>query len=114
MIAVIFEAEAHEGREGDYFNLAASLGPKLHEIDGFISVERFRSTGMPGKILSLSFWRDEAALKAWRTRADHRGAQTRGRTDIFRGYRLRVATVLRDYDKDRREDAPVDSRDYHQ
>ncbi|QFU14722.1 antibiotic biosynthesis monooxygenase family protein [Microvirga thermotolerans] len=111
MIAVIFEVEPREGCREAYLALAASLRPLLDGIDGFISVERFESLTQPGKILSLSFWRDEDAVKAWRLQAEHRLAQTRGRGAIFRGYRLRVAAVLRDYGLTEREQAPADLLD---
>jgi heme-degrading monooxygenase HmoA len=111
MIAVIFEVEPAPGRRDAYLSIAAGLRPMLDGIDGFISIERFQSLGDPGRILSLSFWRDEAAVAAWRTTAEHRAAQTAGRGGIFSGYRLRIATVVRDYGMDeRRDQAPPDSR----
>ena len=106
MHAVIFEVEPASGRRGDYFDLAAQLRPELEKIDGFISVERFQSLTQEGKILSLSFWRDEEAVARWRSHAQHREAQRAGRTGIFRTYRLRVAAVLRDYGLDDRAEAP--------
>lgn len=113
MIAVIFEVWPHDARRKDYFDLAAELRPLLSEIEGFISVERFESLSEPGKILSLSFWRDEEAVAAWRALEAHRAAQARGRGGIFRNYRLRVAGVLRDYGMDSRAQAPADSRRLH-
>ena len=113
MIAVIFEVRAAEGRRDDYLGLAAALGAQLREIDGFVSIERFESLAEPGKVLSLSFWRDETAVAAWRRRADHRAAQAQGRGGVFAGYRLRVASVLRDYGMDARGEAPEDSRAFH-
>lgn len=106
MHAVIFEVEPKEERFDDYFDIAAGLRPELEKIDGFISVERFRSLTNEGKILSLSFWRDEAAIKAWREQADHRGAQNKGRTEVFKDYRLRVAAIIRDYGMFERGQAP--------
>ncbi len=97
MIAVIFEAEPHPERWNDYFDLAAELRPLLDGIDGFLSVERFSSLTRPGKVLSLSFWRDEAAITAWREAEAHRLAQAAGRDGIFVHYRIRVAAVTRDY-----------------
>jgi heme-degrading monooxygenase HmoA len=97
MIAVIFEVTPHEGRADDYFNLAVDLKPEVEGIDGFISVERFQSTTDPKKFVSLSFWRDEAAVAAWRAHAGHRLAQERGKEEIFADFRIRVATVERDY-----------------
>ena len=113
MIAVIFEVEPHPDRKDDYLDAAASLKPYLAGIDGFISVERFASLTTPGKILSLSFWRDEAAVQAWRNLEEHRRMQAAGRGGIFAGYRLRVAQVLRDYGMHDRAQAPADSRRAH-
>lgn len=113
MIAVIFEVWPAEGRAGEYLDLAAQLKPQLQAIDGFVSVERFESLTEPGKYLSLSVWRDEAAVAAWRAVAEHRVAQARGRGGVFRDYRLRVAAVLRDYGMHARAEAPADSRSAH-
>ena len=113
MIAVIFEVEAAPGRQDDYLAAAAQLRPLLAEVDGFISIERFQSLTQPGKILSLSFWRDEAAVQQWRNLEAHRAVQAAGRAGIFRNYRLRVAEVLRDYGMAQREQAPADSRAAH-
>jgi heme-degrading monooxygenase HmoA len=113
MIAVIFEVEPAAGREQEYLELAAALRGELEHVDGFISIERFASLSRPGRILSLSFWRDEAAVQAWRARESHRLAQQRGRNGVFAGYRLRVATVVRDYGMNERDEAPGDSRAVH-
>lgn len=114
MIAVIFELQAAEGQRETYLNLAAELKPLLAEIDGFISIERFQSLSDPQKLLSLSFWRDEAAVQQWRNLEQHRKAQARGRYDVLEYYRLRVAEVVRDYGLEPREQAPADSRHFHQ
>jgi len=113
MIAVIFEVEPREGYRDAYLEIAASLRPLLEEIDGFISIERFESLSRPGRILSLSFWRDEEAVRAWRNLPSHRATQGHGRAGIFRDYRLRVASVIRDYGLNEREEAPADSRAVH-
>ena len=110
MIAVIFEVWPADGRKQQYLDLAAELKPELEKIDGFISVERFQSITDPGKMLSLSIWRDEAAVARWRKHAQHRRTQAKGRAGVFSDYRLRVAAVVRDYGmSDRREQAPDDS-----
>ena len=106
MITVIFEVWPADGRRESYLDHAARLRPELEKIDGFVSVERFQSIADPGKMLSLSFWRDEAAVAAWRRHEEHREAQRAGRGGIFRTYRLRVAAVGRDYGMDEREEAP--------
>jgi heme-degrading monooxygenase HmoA len=110
VIAVIFEVEPHAEHVAAYFDLAGALKGELIKIDGFISVERFESVTTPGKFVSLSFWRDEAALAEWRRLAQHRSAQKAGREMMFAGYRLRVAAVLRDYGLTDRDQAPDDSR----
>lgn len=113
MIAVLFEVVPAEGRRGEYLAMAAALKAELEGIDGFLSVERFESLAQPGKLLSLSFFRDEAAVAAWRNRAAHRAAQRAGRAGIFADYRLRVASVLRDYGLNARDGAPEDARAVH-
>lgn len=113
MIAVIFEVTPHKARYDEYLAIAADLKPVLETMDGFISIERFQSLTIPGKVLSLSFWRDEEAVKAWRSLGEHRAAQTKGRTGIFEDYRLRVAGVIRDYGMFERDQAPDDSRLQH-
>jgi heme-degrading monooxygenase HmoA len=113
MIAVIFEAQPRPDRKDAYLDAAARLRPLLAGIDGFISIERFESLTTPGKILSLSFWKDEQAVARWRQLEAHRQVQDAGRRTIFADYRLRVASVLRDYGMNEREQAPADSRAVH-
>jgi len=113
MIVIIFESRPHADQRDRYLDAAARLKPLLAGIDGFISVERFESLTEPGKILSLSFWRDEDAVRAWRNIEAHRGAQAAGRDGVFTDYRLRVASVIRDYGKTERGEAPPDSRERH-
>jgi heme-degrading monooxygenase HmoA len=110
MIAVIFEAEPHAGQQQAYLDAAAVLRPQLDQAPGFISIERFESLTVPGKVLSLSFWRDEDSVRAWRNREAHRAIQAAARGRIFADYRLRVAAVLRDYGMTHRDQAPDDSR----
>jgi len=113
MIAVIFEVCLARGKVDEYLDIAASLRPQLQNIDGFISIERFSSLLEEGKILSLSFWRDEEAIEAWRKLESHRIAQEKGRGGVFLDYRLRVANVSRDYGMNEREQAPSDSKVAH-
>ena len=113
MLAVIFEVIPAPGRKQQYLELAAELRPELEKIDGFISVERFASLTNESKLLSLSFWRDEEAVRRWRNLARHREAQARGRAGVFADYRLRIASVVRDYGMTDRAEAPQDSRSAH-
>ena len=114
MIAVIFEVWPAEGRKDEYLNLAALLREELERADGFISVERFQSLTDKGKLLSLSFWRDEEAVRAWRNNQRHRATQAAGRGGIFADYRLRIGAVLRNYGMNDRAEAPADSRTAHE
>ena len=113
MIAMMFEVWPKDTRRQDYLETAQSLRTLLETIDGFISIERFESLNEPGKILSLGFFEDEDAILAWRNTAEHRSAQALGRAEYFKNYRLRIATVLRDYGMDDRAQAPEDSRVFH-
>ncbi len=113
MIAVIFEVVPAPGRREEYLDLAEKLRPELEKLDGFISIERFESLTNRGKMLSLSIWRDEGAVKRWRQFGEHRTVQAKGRGGIFADYRLRVASVIRDYGMFEREQAPADSRAIH-
>lgn len=111
MIAVIFEVEPKGGTErAAYLDIAAAMRPLVDQIDGFVSVERFQSLTNPGKMLSLSFFRDEAAIDEWRQLTRHRAAQDAGRNRLFADYRLRIAHVIRDYGMNVRNQAPPDSR----
>jgi heme-degrading monooxygenase HmoA len=113
MITVIFEVWLAQGRTDDYLTLATALRDDLDTIDGFISVERFQSLSNPAKLLSLSIWRDEDAVKAWRNHQKHRESQVAGRAGIFADYRLRIAHVIRDYGMTDRVQTPGDSRAMH-
>lgn len=106
MFVVVFEIQPKEGREQDYLDLAASLKPEVEQIEGFISVERFQSLARPGRLVSVSFWRDEDAVKRWREHNRHHLAQLSGRGQIFADYRITVAEVERQYGMFDRAQAP--------
>lgn len=113
MIAVIFEAIPTPGKWDEYLEIAARLKPELSKIEGFVSIERFQSISHPEKVLSLSFWNDEESIAEWRNVELHRIAQQAGRNTVFKDYRLRVCTILRDYGMNEREQAPHDSQLKH-
>ena len=110
MIAVIFEALPAKGKWNEYLDIAAGLKEELLKIEGFISIERFQSINNPEKVFSLSFWKDESSIEKWRNVEFHRQAQQSGRASVFEDYRLRIATVIRDYGMTEREQAPADSK----
>lgn len=107
MVAVLFEVMLADGMQERYLEMAGRLRPLLEQIDGFISVERFQSLSTPQKLLSLSFWESEQAVRAWREQEEHRQAQQQGRDGWFADYRLRVVSVLRDYGLHDRKEAPA-------
>ena len=107
------EGKPAEGCKQEYLDIAAELKPLLSTIAGFISIERFESLSEPGKLLSLSFWRDDEAVAQWRQLEQHRAAQIEGRSHVFADYRLRIASVIRDYGIADRSQAPADSRQFH-
>lgn len=109
MIVVIFEVQFNTGMDADYFKLAKNLRSSLEQTDGFISSERYESITTPDKFISVSFWRDADAVKEWRNQNEHRNAQGEGRSGIISEYRIRVASVIRDYTLSERELAPEDS-----
>jgi len=113
MHAVIFEVWPKEDGRQEYLDIAAALRPTLERMDGFISIERFQSLSDPSKILSLSFWRDDSAIAGWRQLEAHRAAQAKGRGELFRDYRLRIAGVIRDYGMNERGETPPDSKARH-
>ncbi len=113
MIAIIFEVVPAEGRKDEYLDIAAAMRPMVEEVEGFLSVERFQSLTNPGKLLSISFFEDEAAVDRWRRLHAHRGAQKRGREGVFSDYRLKVCHVIRDYGMFDRAQAPGDSLAEH-
>ena len=96
MFAVIFEVQPKPDHWDDYLAVAGSLRPELENIDGFIANERFTSRRRNGRVLSLSIWRDKKAVIRWRTLARHHHAQTRGRSEIFEDYHLRVGQIISD------------------
>jgi heme-degrading monooxygenase HmoA len=113
MIAVIFEFTPAPGAKQTYLDLAAGLSAAVRDFDGFVSIERFESITRPGNFVSLSYWRDEEAVRRWRNVQQHREAQAKGRGGVFAEYRLRVAQILRDYTMDERKQAPEDSVRIH-
>jgi heme-degrading monooxygenase HmoA len=113
MIAIIFEVTPHDGKTEEYLSIAASMRSLIAQVDGFISVERFQSLTNPEKLLSISFFENEDAVNEWRQLTEHRTAQAAGRDRIFKDYRLRVLSVIRDYGMTDRAEAPADSLDVH-
>ena len=97
MYVVIFEVEVKEEGKEQYLKIAGKLKEQLVKMDGFLSIERFQSLVDEGKILSLSFWESKEAIALWKSNLDHINAQTKGRSSLFKDYRIRIAEVQKDY-----------------
>ena len=97
MYAVIFEVEVKPDGKDIYLNIASKLKEQLQQTVGFISIERFQSLVSEGKLLSLSFWEDMDSIDAWKKNLDHMNAQSKGRSSLFKDYRIRIAKVEKDY-----------------
>lgn len=113
MIAVIFEVYPTQSGKKHYLQLAGNLKEELTAFPGLLSTERFQSLVDNEKLLSLSFWEDEASLEKWRLFMDHRLAQQEGKNNLFSHYRIRVCSIVRDYTQDMRDEAPFDSKKFH-
>ncbi len=113
MILMLFEYWLDETHLDDYTQQAILMRQLVNDIDGFISIERYRSESDPGKILALGVFQDEAAVQAWRNLPEHRQAQSLGRSQFFTDYRLRMATLNRDYGMHERAQTPHDSKQVH-
>lgn len=112
MYTVIFEVWPNKNNNGkeQYLDIASKLKAFLETQEGLISIERFQSLVDENKLLSLSFWKDEEAIKIWRNLFEHRMAQQKGRNELFSDYRIRVASVVRDYGMNSRDEIPEDSK----
>ena len=111
MIVVIFEIIPKVERKTEYLAIAAYLRKQLTDTSGFISIEPFQSLTDHNKLLSLSFWEDEASVTQWRNLEDHRYAQSEGRDSLFSDYRIRVGNIIRDHSLSERHQVPKDHKD---
>ena len=114
MIAVIFEVTPADDRRSAYLDLAAQLHGRLERIDGFLSIERFESLRTRARSSPCRSGATRRRSRQWRNGSEHRAAQQAGRDGIFADYRLRIASVVRDYGMTERDEAPADSRAFHE
>lgn len=113
MIAAILGGVPRPDRKRAYLDAAAALRPRLETFDGLISIERFETLVSPGKVLSVSYWRDEEAVRRWRDLEAPRHVQAEGRKNILPDYRLRVAQVVRGHGLNDRLQPQDDSQQVH-
>jgi heme-degrading monooxygenase HmoA len=91
--AVIFTSVRTDGAEADYETTSAEMVELAAQQPGFLGVESARNDVG----ITVSYWRTPADARAWKTVAEHRVAQQRGRSEWYAAYRVRIATVERDY-----------------
>ena len=95
--AVIFTSTLREGADDDgYGAMADRMVALAREQPGFLGIETSR--GADGVGVTVSYWRDEAAIAAWKAQAEHKVAQETGRARWYAGFTLRVARIERAYD----------------
>lgn len=91
--AVIFTSHRTAGDDAAYGDMAARMVALAAEQPGFLGVESARD----GVGITVSYWRDETSIAAWRRNAEHRLAQQAGRDRWYADYTVRVARVERAY-----------------
>jgi heme-degrading monooxygenase HmoA len=101
-VAVIFTSTRTAGDNG-YGATAVAMDALAAQQPGYLGVESARD----GLGITVSYWRDEAAARAWKQVAAHLVAQRRGRASWYADYRVRIATVTRAYAKDTSELAGI-------
>ena len=94
--AVIFTSQRTQVDDG-YDRTAVRMIELAEQMPGFLGVESARSSDALG--ITVSYWRDEASIRAWREHAEHKIAQERGNKVWYEDYFLRVAKVERAYSK---------------
>src|SRR5690348_5953202 len=92
-VAVIFTSTRTDGDHG-YAAMAQSMQERAAEQPGYLGIESARDAGLG---ITVSYWADEPAARAWKEVAAHLIAQRRGRSTWYADYRVRVAVVHRDY-----------------
>lgn len=97
MYVVIFEAKIHEEYLETYLEHAKEMREEVEKINGFLSVERFKSLYEEGKYLSMSLWESAEAIHQWKQNSRHQIEQEMGKSKYFTGYRIRVAKIEREY-----------------
>lgn len=92
--AVIFTSLRASGDDG-YAQTAEEMVALASAQPGYLGMESVRAEDGLG--VTISYWRDEAAIRSWREHADHLVAQRAGRQRWYRAYRVRVCRVEREY-----------------
>jgi len=102
--AVIFPSQRPDGAPDDgYEAMAARMSALAAEQDGYLGQESVRDARGHG--ITVSYWRDEAAIRAWKANAEHVEARRRGRSEWYLDWAIRVCRVERAYATEPRPDA---------
>ncbi len=108
----IFEVSPKkDGVEGMFQNVEKAL-PHVVNAPGFISVEPFTSLANEGKYCFLCVFESEETAAQWRNVAEHRAVQKDGHDNLFEEYKITVTSVVREYTKENRKEAPKDSNEF--
>ena len=111
-VIVLFEVVSTKEGMNRYLELAKHLNQLVSGFDGFISAERFQSLSEDGKLLSMNVWENEEAVVRWRNIVEHRMGQQEGRDKLFQSYKITIASAMREYTANNRNQAPKDSNQY--
>jgi len=98
-VAVLFSSQRTDEDPAGYDAMAAEMERLGALQPGYLGIESARGAGGFG--ITISYWRDAAAARAWKAVAEHLGAQRLGRERWYRAYRVRVAEVAREYGYER-------------
>lgn len=95
MIACIIEFGVVAGQETQRDTLVAALIKAVVEVEGFVSKETFACRDVPGKLITISYWRDAASLQMWVRHPTHIQIVAIGKREVFTYYNIEVSEVTR-------------------
>ncbi len=94
-VAVIFTNQRTGEDDAGYGKMATRMVELAEAQDGFLGMDSV--SGEDGLTITNSYWRDHAAVVAWKANVEHQAAQKMGREKWYQTFSLRVATVERAY-----------------
>lgn len=94
-VAVIFTSRRTDDDEPGYAEMSARMDDLAAEQPGYRGIESVRSDDGGG--ITISYWADHEAARAWKRHAEHLVAQRLGRERWYDRYTVRIATVEREY-----------------
>jgi len=94
-IAVIFSSQITDQDTDGYILTADKMMELAAQQPGYLGVEAARDDDGFG--ITVSYWDDIAAIKAWKMVGEHQAAQAAGRSKWYKGYITRISEVTKDY-----------------